>query len=303
MKEINARYSNQRSVIATYVKVLDMLALFSLILIVYAKEEISNNTNSNRFFMFVLSCLFFSIFIFKTLFITMSQFMKNINLSEKFRDKWFEDMSHDIKTPLSSIKGYAEIIQETTYSFTSDELKLYGFEIKKAEQRIENMIEDLKMSKKLKEGKIILKKERVDLCDLIRECISEIDSALIGNSKIIFDIKQEIYYICDRKLIKRTMENIIQNAFIHNDKSIELYINIEITNKKIYICIKDNGKGISKEECGHIFERYYRCKESERIKGQGLGLSIVYEIIKAHKGTIKVNSIKNLGTEFIIELG
>lgn len=302
MKEINAKWNNQKSVIAIYIKVLDMLAFFTLIFIVFTKEEINIYANSNRFFMFVLSCLFFSIFIFKTLFMTMSQFMKKINLSEKFRDKWFEDMSHDIKTPLSSIKGYAEIIQETAYSFTSDELKLYGFEIKKAEQRIENMIEDLKMSKKLKEGKMILKKEKVDLCDLIRECISEIDSALIGNSKIIFDIKQGIYYVCDRKLIKRTMENIIQNAFVHNDKSIELSIDIEIVNEKINICVKDNGKGISKEECSHIFERYYRCNESKRIKGQGLGLSIVYEIIKAHKGIIKVNSIKDLGTEFIIEL-
>ena len=101
---------------------------------------------------------------------------------------------------------------------------------------------------------------------------------------------------------KKFVENIFQNAFTHNNGHIELNIDIKKINKKLCISIKDNGRGISEKDLTHIFERYYRGKGTDKIKGQGLGMAITYEIIKAHKGSIKARSEINKGTEFIIEL-
>ena len=160
----------------------------------------------------------------------------------------------------------------------------------------------MKLNINIENGKINLVKENVNISELVCMCVKEMNSKSVGESKIIYNVKKDYYINCDKMLIKRCVENIFQNAFIHNNEYVELTVDIQKNNKKLIIKIKDNGKGISENDLKHIFERYYRGKGTEKIKGQGLGMAITYEVIKAHKGNIKVRSEINKGTEFIIEL-
>ena len=227
---------------------------------------------------------------------------KRINVNERIREEWIANISHDLKSPLLTIRGYSEILQSDEYELTKDELKLYAGEIKKSEQRIDDLIEEIKVSQKLKEGKLQLKKEIVNISELIQECIDETGAEVIGESKIFYENNKDIFLYCDRSLIKRSIENIIHNAFVHNQNNIELYIKIEKRDEKVCVNIKDTGKGMSEEEMLHIFERYFRGSGSKNVKGSGLGLAIANEVIMAHKGTIKVKSETENGLEFYIEI-
>lgn len=222
--------------------------------------------------------------------------------NDRMREEWIANISHDLKTPLSTIKGYAEIMQNDEYSFSENEVRMYSGEILKAEQNMDSLVNDLKISQKLKEGKILLKKEKVNLTELINECINEVDVNILKESDITFEQEEEILVYCDRSLIKRSLQNIIHNSFIHNQKDIHLHIKLDIVNKRVVIRISDDGKGMSKDEMSHIFERYYRGTSSQKSKGTGLGLAIAKEVVCAHGGNIMVDSKEGKGTEFYIEI-
>lgn len=307
MKEVSKKINEQKNIINVYIKVIDVsvfIVFFWLIIsyLILLDVKNVNYTYADKIVVFLMSLLFTFALLYRISFMTIGQIIKKLKNSEKVRKEWVEDISHDIKVPLSTIKGYAEIMQSEIYDFEMEEIKFYGSQILDSEKRIEDMVEEMKLSIKLENDKIILAKENINISELIFSCVNEFNSKLDGNSKIIYNIKKDYYIYCDRILIKRCIENILQNAFIHNNKNIELKINIKKNNKKLYISIKDNGRGIFENDLKHIFERYYRGKGTDKIKGQGLGMAITYEIIKAHKGNIKVRSEINKGTEFIIEL-
>lgn len=307
MKEVSKKIDEQKNVINAYIKVIDVslfVVLFWLIIgykILLDRNNV-NYTTEDKVLILLISILFTFALLYRTSFVTIGQVFKKLKLSEKFRKQWVEDISHDIRTPLSTIKGYAEIMQSEVFDFNKEEIKFYGSQILDSEKRIEDMVEEMKLSIKIENDKIILTKENVNITELIFTCVNEIDSELVRNSKINFNVKKDYYVRCDKNLIKRCVENILQNSFIHNNKPIELTIDIHKDNKKTNIIIKDNGRGISENDLKHIFERYYRGKGTDKIRGQGLGMAITYGIIKAHKGNIRVRSEVNKGTEFIIEL-
>jgi len=239
--------------------------------------------------------------IYKDVFMQLESLDNKLKMGKKMREEWISNVSHDIKTPLSAVRGYAEILNTQDYEFERSEIGIYAGEILKAEQAIEDLVEELKVSQTLIEGKFPLKVECVNLVDLIEECISEIEPKQKSGVKIDFNYVDEESILCDRMLIKRSLLNIMHNAVIHNDKYIVLSIRVW-KEEKVHILIKDDGKGMSEHELANIFERYYRGTNSEHTKGTGLGLAIAKEAISAHNGIIKVQSRIGKGTEFEIVL-
>lgn len=239
--------------------------------------------------------------IYKDVFAQLESLDHKLKMGKKMREEWISNISHDIKTPLSTVKGYAEILNTQDYEFEPSEIEIYTGEILKAEQAIEDLVEELKISQTLSEGKFPLKMEWVNLVSLIEECISEIDIKWKSGLEIDFCFEDEEIVFCDRMLIKRSLLNILHNAIIHNDRNIVLCIRIW-KEENVHILIRDNGKGMDENELENIFERYYRGTNSENTKGTGLGLAIAKEAVSAHNGVIKVQSWKGKGTEFEIVL-
>ena len=237
--------------------------------------------------------------IFSEVFCELGKLREKLKQTKCQRLEWTANISHDIKTPLSTIKGYAEVLADDEYDFTGEEVKQYMSETLKAEESIEELVEELNLSSKLSEGKYLLKKEKVDLNELINECIAKVDSNMMGDSTILLNSDEDVILEGDRKLLKRCFLNVMYNAFVHNKAGITLNIRIQKSGH-IVLTFTDDGIGMSQEEAGRIFERYYRGTNSQKTKGSGLGLAIAREVVVVHGGSISVETELNKGTSFII---
>ncbi|MGL5312026.1 MAG: sensor histidine kinase [Peptostreptococcaceae bacterium] len=222
---------------------------------------------------------------------------------DKMKEDWIANISHDIKTPLSSIKGYAEFL-EGDYDFSSEDVKSYAGIINNKADYIKELVDDLNLNIKLKNNKSILNKEETNIVNLVKNSVIDIlNDSKYSESNIEFESEEEkIILDVDKVFIQRVINNLIYNALVHNENDISIVVNI-YKRDKIHIVISDNGKGISEEDLAHIFDRYYRgTNTGEAHKGSGLGMAIAKEIINAHNGEIEVESILGKGTKIDIIL-
>lgn len=221
---------------------------------------------------------------------------------EKMRELWISSISHDIKTPLSSIKGYSEIMKDPDYIFSNDEIVEYSQIIYNKSSYIQTLIEDLNFTYKLKNKVIPLKREKINITLLLQNIIiSILNHPCYCNRNVNFHFEKEnIQAFVDEKLFKRALSNLIFNALIHNGEKVQVDISI-YKKEKIYITLKDNGKGIAKKDLDYIFEKYYRgTNTNTSIEGSGLGMAISKQIIDAHGSNIYVKSTLNKGTTICI---
>ena len=219
------------------------------------------------------------------------------------RDEWIANISHDIKTPLSSIKGYAEFLEQD-YDFSSEDIKSYAGIINNKSDYIKELVDDLNLSMKLKNNESILNKEKVNAVSLVKNIVIDIlNDSKYSNVDIKFECNEDKIFIdIDKVLMQRVLNNLIYNALVHNDKDISIVVRV-YKNDKTHISISDNGKGISENDLENIFDRYYRgTNTGESHKGSGLGMSIAKEIVNAHGGDITINSLLGKGTDIKITL-
>ncbi|QUH18770.1 sensor histidine kinase [Alkaliphilus sp. B6464] len=225
-------------------------------------------------------------------------------VTEKMREEWIHNLSHDLKTPLASIKGYGELIADEEYVLTDEEIKKYSNIIKEKAYYMEGLLEDLKLTQILKNGLIPIVRNKEDIIEVLRDITIDIlNNPNYENRKIQFNASEErIVFTFDKSLIQRAFTNLIYNAIVHNNESTEIIISV-YKNDKVYVEIEDNGKGISKEDLDNLFERYYRgTNTGESHKGSGLGMAIAKQIIEIHGGTIDVKSTIGVGTKIIVIL-
>lgn len=219
------------------------------------------------------------------------------------RADWIANISHDIKTPLSSIKGYAEFLEQD-YDFSSEDIKSFAGIINNKSDYIKELVEELNLSMKLKNNESILKKEKVNIVSLVKNSVIDIlNDSKYSKVDIKFECSEDKIFIdIDKVLMQRVLNNLIYNALVHNDKNISIVVSV-YKKDKIYISISDNGKGISEKDLENVFDRYYRgTNTGEAHKGSGLGMSIAKEIVNAHNGDITINSILGKGTDINITL-
>ena len=227
---------------------------------------------------------------------------KEREYAEQQRKEWIDNISHDMKTPLSSIKGYAEIMTDEEYEISKDEMRSYSKIIMNNAGHIKSLIEELKFGRLLETGELKLQKEEVNVCALLKESCEELPAVYKADNLSFVFGDSAIYAMLDRHLIKRCFLNIICNAIVHNYKDVSIQITCKKEGNSIFISIKDDGYGMDEEERKKVFERYYRGESSEKISGSGLGLAIAKKIVEAHNGVIRVESQKGKGSTFQIVL-
>ena len=208
-------------------------------------------------------------------------------------------ISHDVKTPLASLVGYLEAIEcKIVAGEEKDEYVHIAFE--KAHY-LKHFVENLFEWVKLDSGEQIFRFEVLDLNETSRNIIADWISVLENsNFEYEFDIPEMEYLMhIDVNAYSRILNNLLQNMLIHS-KGNKVIFRISENDKQARITLADNGKGISPDHLPHIFERMYQCDQSRSAKGNGLGLSIVKELVAAHKGTIAADSTPDKGTIFTI---
>lgn len=226
-------------------------------------------------------------------------------LSEVKTD-FINNMTHELKTPISTIGLSAEMILRTDFKDDPDRLKKYASLIFKENKRLENQVERVLNVAKLDKEKISLKKEQVDMHELLEEARDnfEFNSSETGG-KISLDLKAETYSLnVDPVHITNVIYNLIDNAVKYCET--EPQINVRSWNEKgtFVFEIEDNGIGIKRENMKMIFDKFYRVPTGNvhNVKGFGLGLYYVKLIIEEHDGNIGVKSTPGKGTTFTIKL-
>ena len=225
--------------------------------------------------------------------------------TERTRKEWITNITHDLKTPLSPIKGYAELLADNSVKETQ-EIQEYGKIILKNVNHTEKLINDLKLTYQLESGAIPYNPKDVRIIRCVREWVIDIvNDPAFSDRDITFESNTpELIARIDPDLFRRAVQNLMINALTHNPENTKVKITVTVTaENRILISVQDNGAGISETDQAELFERYYRgTNTKEKPEGSGLGLAIAKQIVTLHGGNIIVKSRVNAGTEFIISL-
>lgn len=215
---------------------------------------------------------------------------------ETMREDWITNITHDVKTPLSSVKGYSELLIDSMDAITASYAKI----IWNKANYIEQLTDDLKLTYQIQS--IPISKQTTNLVEVMRETIIQIlNHPSYMHTIIEYEpLQEEILFACDVRLLKRACSNLLYNAIVHNPKDTKITVSLQQT-EQIVLTITDIGQGIPKEELDHLFERYYRgTNTGESHKGSGLGMAIAKQIVEAHTGTIHIDSTIHVGTTITI---
>lgn len=228
---------------------------------------------------------------------------ENAENSEKEKEKLsnaMADISHQLKTPLTSIRIMLDNINDNPDmdSKTRDEFIL---EISKQVEWISSLVISLLKIAKFDAGTIKMENTEINIKELIDDILNNL--AIIIELKeitIITEIDKNATFVADYKWQKEAITNIIKNAIEHSNNGSKIYVKVEDTRVFLKIIVKDEGKGIDKSDLKHIFERFYRAKNSNE-NSIGIGLPLAKTIIEQNNGYIKVDSEIGKGTSFIVK--
>ncbi len=227
-----------------------------------------------------------------------------LNSLEEDQRKFVSNASHDFRSPLTSIKGYAEAIADGTIPPQLQEKYLHV--IISETERLEKLTHSLMELNKYSAKGMLLNMTTFDINELIRKTVLTFEGrGTEKNLKFHLSLTDRPLYVkADPDKISQVLHNLIDNAVKFSNNSSEIDIETTIRNEKAFISVKDFGIGIPRDSLNKIWERFYKTDLSrgKDKTGTGLGLAIVKEIIHAHRENINVISTEGVGTEFIFSL-
>ena len=211
-----------------------------------------------------------------------------------------EDISHQLKTPLTSITIMLDNLKDNPNMEEKTKQK-FIFEISKQVEWINWLVISMLKLSKLDANVVQFYDEKINLKKFIGEIIKNLEIPIeVKNQKIIIDGDENVSFIGDYKWQQEAITNIIKNCIEHNANNGTIYINYEENSLFTKITIRDEGEGISKEDLKHIFERFYKGKNSSE-NSVGIGLALAKNIIEKNNGMINCKSELDKGTEFVIK--
>ena len=227
--------------------------------------------------------------------------------TERVRREWITNITHDLKTPLSPVKGYAELLADGP-AVDNQTVQEYGSIILKNVDYAEKLMNDLKLTYQLESGAFPFHPQQVRLVRYLKELVIDIaNDPIFSNRDIEFESENnlsELTAAIDPDLFRRAVGNLVVNALVHNPPDTKVIVSVsEDKQKGICITVRDNGVGIKEAEQAELFTRYYRgTNTKEKPEGSGLGLAIAKQIVILHGGDIAVKSKSGEGTAFSILL-
>lgn len=221
---------------------------------------------------------------------------------ETMRREFTANVSHELKTPLTTIYGIADMLAGGIVK--TEDVAGFGENIRSEAERLISLVTDTIALSKLDEGDISGEKEDVELCSFAEEVLSRFELAAAEKEVSMQVTGEKVSIRCERQLLSETLCNICGNGIKYNKQGGSLEVHISEKKKHALIAVKDTGIGIPPEQQGRIFERFYRGDKSRssKIKGTGLGLSIVKHSVIRMGGTVRVESVPEKGTVFTVEL-
>lgn len=228
---------------------------------------------------------------------------ENVKL-DNLRKEFVSNVSHELKTPLTSIKGYSETIMNGDLTYA--EIRRFSKVINQEANRMDRLVADLLQLSRFDYNKVSWKKMMFSLEELVKNVCDKMKiQADQKGHKLDFIISSKPPHVyADRDAIERVIINIISNSIKYTPDGGIITVYVGVANSNAYFKVLDNGIGIPAKDLDRIFERFYRVDKarSRKAGGTGLGLSIVKEMVEGNNGTIDIRSKVNEGTEVIVTL-
>lgn len=223
---------------------------------------------------------------------------------ESLKDNFISIASHELRTPSTTIQGFAQLLDNYLKKGQDSKAKMYSEQIITQASRMISLLQMLLDVSRLQTGKLELIKEQLNLNDVIKNAI-KIVQPTTDSHKIFFKEDQSYQLIwADNDRIEQVLVNLLTNAIKYSPRAKKVIVNLSFDPRGAVISVTDFGIGISSNQLRKVFDRYYRISHSSTVsvKGIGLGLYIASEIIKQHKGKIWVESEENKGSIFYFTL-
>lgn len=222
---------------------------------------------------------------------------------EKRKDDFVNIASHELKTPLTSMKLYLNSLSSRVAEYKNLQVTKILKNVSYQTDRLQELVNDLLDVSRTQTGKMIFSKEPFSLKDLLRETIESL-RAIAKEKQIIFLGKKSLQVSGDKFRIQQVITNLITNAIKYSPPKTDIIVQLKAEADKAIVSVKDAGIGISKEEQKKIFNRLYQVADvkGKTFPGLGIGLYISKQIVKKHKGSIWVESEKGQGSTFFFSL-
>ncbi len=231
--------------------------------------------------------------------VNFNKMLVEISSLENMRNDFIADVSHEIKTPLSVIQGYADLLQNRDLS--EEKRKEYTYRLSQAIESLTNLVTNiLKLNKIENQG--IVQKEMFSLDEQMRCCVLGFEDKIEEKNITINVDLDEVSISSDKALLETVWNNLISNAIKFTGFGGEISITLKKDNEKTIASISDNGCGMSAETLGKCFGKFYQGDASHSQEGNGLGLALVKQVVNILDGEIKVSSVLGEGTEFIVTI-
>lgn len=224
-------------------------------------------------------------------------YLNRLEQEKQIRQEFFSNASHELKTPITSIRGYVELLDTPM----ADNPQMRGdflSRIKKEAVRMTSLIDDILMISRLETGGIQTELRELSAGELAREAVSSVEG-MARERRIEIETDVEEFYICaDGRQMEELFTNLLSNAVKYNLDGGKIWLSLKRKGRDMELQVRDNGVGIPKESVGRIFERFYRVDKGRSRKqgGTGLGLSIVKHVVNFYHGTVSVSSSQEEGT-------
>ena len=234
---------------------------------------------------------------------TLFVILKQRRLSEVQKD-FINNMTHEFKTPISTIAISAQVLKDPSIVNQPERLMNYATIIENENQRLKQQVERVLQMATLDKGDAGLRKERVDIHEIINETVKSRAIAITGAVGV--DLQAEVHTVLgDRLHLSNVMDNLIDNAVKYCEQTPDIRVATRTPDQRhIELTVSDNGIGIAPSEKGKIFDKFYRVPTGNlhNVKGFGLGLSYVKDMVEKHEGRISVESLPGKGSSFKIIL-
>ena len=222
--------------------------------------------------------------------------LENVQVKQDFT----ANVSHELKTPLTSISGYAELMEFDKEA--TKQQKHFAGEIRKNANRLLKLIEDILYLSKLDDQSRQIEMDRVDLRNVVKRCINEVAIAMAERRIKLSSDLDECYVRGNEDMLYELVENLIQNAIRYNVEDGTIFVSLKNVGEEVKLTVKDSGIGIPEKDQAKVFERFYRVDKSRSKKtgGTGLGLAIVKHIAEIHGAAIDLQSKEKEGTAITV---
>lgn len=230
-------------------------------------------------------------------------YLNQIEMEKQIRQEFFSNASHELKTPITSVQGYAELLESGIIQEEGQKRDFLN-RIKKEAANMNNLINDILMISRLETKDAEVLKTNVRLSIVLDDIIESIKPLAASHEVLIHMDCKPICIYANTQQMKELFGNLISNAVKYNKPGGEVWVKVREEDRNLIVQVKDNGVGIPKESLGRIFERFYRVDKgrSKKQGGTGLGLSIVKHIVNFYHGTISVRSELDKETEFTVKI-